>query len=276
MDAEAVVEAKTVASEPADRAMPRRARRARSIWRARASLAADRSPGPAKQPGRLIGGLALQIAKDQRDAVLVRQPLEFFIQHAPQVAREDIRSRVRGGHLADLPFMSLPPDALGACFARDPISNSVKPAGQGVLLADGPSFADQYQERRLKGVFGVVPVAEQPPAQGQDHRPMPLYELGKGGTIPSSDEGFQQRFIRHSIWIGQARQLADAPDHEIELAVRHGCGSLGRSVVLYIVAGRKHSYTTFSKDSGGSRISQKVGHPCIRFRSHDALIETDP
>ena len=67
---------------------------------------------------------------------------------------------------------------------------------------DRPSSPNQNEKRRLKRVLGVVPIAEDAPADTQDHRPMALDERGKcelGDRILAPDKQTQKLPVRQSL-----------------------------------------------------------------------------
>ena len=70
-----------------------------------------------------------------------------------------------------------PDPGLAGRAERDP----VQPVAQQVGVADRPGLAGQHEEDGLEGVLGMVPVAQELPADVQDHRPVPRHQRGEGG-----------------------------------------------------------------------------------------------
>jgi hypothetical protein len=70
--------------------------------------------------------------------------------------------------------------------------NTVKPCTYPLRWANGIGLAGEYQERRLRGVLGIVPLREHPPARCQHHRPVPVDEFGKRLVVPLEAEAFDQ------------------------------------------------------------------------------------
>ncbi len=66
------------------------------------------------------------------------------------------------------------PSRFGAGLDGDPVGDLMQPAAEPVAAPDRPRLADQNQERGLKGVLGIVRIAEHSAAGTQHHRPVPL------------------------------------------------------------------------------------------------------
>jgi hypothetical protein len=60
------------------------------------------------------------------------------------------------------------------------------------LTADGGSFTCQDEKSSLKCILGVVPIAQDPAADAQDHRPVAAHQLSKRGFILPSRKEIQQ------------------------------------------------------------------------------------
>ena len=78
-----------------------------------------------------------------------------------------------------VPFATAPFGGEGAGAHGGLIGNSVKPIADDVLGLDGVRFADQDQKHGLKGVFRVVLVAQNAPADAAHHRPVPADQRGE-------------------------------------------------------------------------------------------------
>jgi hypothetical protein len=72
----------------------------------------------------------------------------------------------------------------------------VEPAAQGLPLADGSGPAGQQQERGLEAVLGVFHPAEHPPADAEDHRPVPLEERCERRLVSPAEVGREQLAVR--------------------------------------------------------------------------------
>ena len=64
-----------------------------------------------------------------------------------------------------------------------------------LVVPDRAGLAGQDEERRLEGVLGVVRVAEDAPADGQDHRPVPRHQGRERRLVAPGDEPPEQRGV---------------------------------------------------------------------------------
>ncbi len=71
----------------------------------------------------------------------------------------------------------------------------MKPASQRFTAADGFRAANQDQKGRLKSVFGLLRVAEQTPADAEDHGAVPPHEKSEGVLIAVLHEPPEQLAI---------------------------------------------------------------------------------
>ena len=95
------------------------------------------------------------------------------------------------------------------------MSYAVKPIGEQFLWLYGRCFAGQNQKGRLKGVLGIVMVANDTTANAEDHRAVAMNEDVKGRFVLLLDEGSQQLPIRlaRSVLLGHGP--AKMPEHRI-------------------------------------------------------------
>ena len=73
----------------------------------------------------------------------------------------------------------------------------------------------QFQERCLEGVLGVLPVAQHPPADAQNHRPVPMHQFleRRLGVVASlGDETVQKLSVRQAPDCPLTEQPADLPE----------------------------------------------------------------
>ena len=79
-----------------------------------------------------------------------------------------------------------------------------------MVSADGLGLTDEDQEGRLKGILGVMPIAQQPMADRQDHWPMAVEQDGKGRLFPVAAEPFQELAVaqvRRRLHFSQPAQV---------------------------------------------------------------------
>jgi hypothetical protein len=81
---------------------------------------------------------------------------------------------------------------LRARTQRDAPGDTVQPARERAPLSDGSGFAHEHKESRLKGVLGIVKIAEDSPANGKDHRTVALHQKPERRLLPRSTETLQQ------------------------------------------------------------------------------------
>ncbi len=87
----------------------------------------------------------------------------------------------------------------------------MKPGTQKLGLPQRTGLAGKHQERRLESVLGVVSVAEQSPANAQDHRPM---SRDQGGESQFGLPGSATCEPIEQLTVGQSR---DRPPFEDRL-----------------------------------------------------------
>src|SRR5262249_25781679 len=82
----------------------------------------------------------------------------------------------------------------------------------GLARADGDGLAGEQQEGGLEGVLGVLLVGQQPPADGQDQRPVALHQVREGELVVGSHEGAQQLTVGPVAGLVVGDQVPDVPD----------------------------------------------------------------
>jgi hypothetical protein len=61
--------------------------------------------------------------------------------------------------------------------------HAVQPGAEQVRVADRPGLSGQDEEDGLESVLSVMVVAQELPADAQDHRPMSGHDRGEGGLV---------------------------------------------------------------------------------------------
>src|SRR5262249_50889814 len=103
--------------------------------------------------------------------------------------------------------------------------DSVEPVAQEFRLGDGRGLAHEDEEGRLECVFRVLGVAEDAPAQGQDHRTVPPHQGLKRVLVPVGQESLQQLVIRSGGEVRIGDQAVNEFDDGMYLSVWHGTDS---------------------------------------------------
>src|SRR5262249_40491376 len=88
---------------------------------------------------------------------------------------------------------------------------------------DGRGLAGEDQKGRLKGVLGVVVVADDTATDAEDHRAMATDKGFKGRCVLLVDEGTEQLPIRPARPILLQHDPAKMPNHRVHLSRRHTC-----------------------------------------------------
>ena len=161
-----------------DSANPRRVSPRRSLSRARARRLRSGADGPSQALRRLVEGQTLEVAEHHRQAEGPWQAIDLPVQGLGLLAvEEDPIGRRGGGGRRGLPrearFLGpLTAAEPEACALRRAHGDAVEPLTQQVGLAQRPGLFVQDEEDGLEGVLGLVPVAEELPADAQNHRPV--------------------------------------------------------------------------------------------------------
>ncbi len=70
--------------------------------------------------------------------------------------------------------------------------HTMKPRSKQARIANGAGLLHQDQERRLKRIFGVMRITQNPSAHAQDHRPVTCDQRLKRGRITPRHEPPEQ------------------------------------------------------------------------------------
>ena len=189
-------------TSPNDGDKPRRISRARSRWRPRACRLLTVPTGQPRESRRLLVSATLQVAEDQRGAVMLRQSIDLFVDHRLQVfpILVVIDGQPPRGELGMAPLVALPADRRGASARGDSVGDGVDPGTDRVPHPERTRPLRQDEERGLEGILRLVFVSQDRPAQAQHHRPVPLDERGEGvlGRLSATGrEPFEQLPVRH-------------------------------------------------------------------------------
>ncbi|MCI0463623.1 MAG: hypothetical protein L0Z62_42355, partial [Gemmataceae bacterium] len=117
-----------------------------------------------ERAGRLAGAAVFQTAQDERLAQTRGELGDLRIDEDLQLLPGGAQGRVAGRDGMSLLLVSALAGGGPACVGGHAMGNSVKPAGQGCLLADASRLPGQDQEGGLERILGVVRVAQRAPA----------------------------------------------------------------------------------------------------------------
>jgi hypothetical protein len=199
--------------------------------------------GPAELGGGVLARLALQVAQDDRRAVLVGQGLQLTVEHGQQVAPDDLLEDVHGSHHGRLPFLRAPAGAEGLRLAGRAAGDAVEPVGELLARADGGGLGGQDEEGGLEGVLGVLAVSGDAQAGAEHHRAVPPHQRREGRLVAGRDERLQQEGVGARPVVAEAVGVAQAVEDSAHGAGGHG----GRSV-----AGRRSSFLSIAGNRGGA------------------------
>ena len=125
-----------------------------------------------------------------------RQRGQFCVQDLAQLPPGDIvRSGIGRGRRGE-DFHFPPAEVARPRLEGHAAGDAMQPAGQLLATSDRGSPVGQNQERSLKGVLGVLRVAEYGPADTQDHRPMTLHQGGEGRFVALVEVALEQVGVR--------------------------------------------------------------------------------
>ena len=152
-----------------------------------------------------------QAAQDERFAIGLGEALDLLVHGGLNLLRGCTASGIDRAQRARLLLVLAPPRGGPSCIGGHAIRDSVKPASQGLFLADGGGLPCQDQECRLKGVIGVMHVSEPAPADPQDHRPVPPHQHLEGGLVVPGQEDAEQLSV--GLLLGSTSgQVPDVPE----------------------------------------------------------------
>jgi hypothetical protein len=119
------------------------------------------------------------------------QPIDFLIEHWPQVAPDKIRQGILHGHISQGLPPVFPPPSLCSGAQRQSRRDAVQPAPYCLAFPNGGRPSGQHQEGGLENVFCILFVPEHPAANTKHDRPMALDQSGERLRIPRLAETVQ-------------------------------------------------------------------------------------
>ncbi len=222
-DRDAASEDPTAPESTAVGATPRRSRRPRSRSLPRRNRVRTVPTGHSRALRRLTFREALQLAQHDRLAVFFRELLDLVVKHVAEV----VPSRVIRGwhrHLGRPPLVRTAPGRGRSGRQGDASGDAVQPARRRAPLANRSTLPSQDQERGLEGIFGVMRVAQDHPADAQHHWAMSGDQLGEGELARAAfaiHEPRQQLLVRQSSGRARVEERTDVSRVCAMLTHRH-------------------------------------------------------
>ena len=166
------------ASPAAGSATPRfRSRRAEELARL-GQPAGERPFHDAEPLRRVLAAHAIDLAEHDRGTEVLRQFGDLLVEDGQRIDvsfGDGLLSAVRdGGHGH---FAGQSAGGHGTSLPGGADGDPIQPGADGLGRADVAGTASEHRERRLEGVVREVPVAGDPAADAQDHRPEPADEV---------------------------------------------------------------------------------------------------
>ncbi len=142
----------------------------------------DRPDRAAKPLGGLLVGKAFQVTEQDRQSESFREPAKLLVELRPglrpvPIAVVNVPDRHR--HLRASTFAQPASGSVEPRPGRDPHGDAIEPARDRVRPPDRTRLPGQHQEDRLRRVLGVVTIPEDPPADVEHHRAVPLHQHGE-------------------------------------------------------------------------------------------------
>jgi hypothetical protein len=88
----------------------------------------------------------------------------------------------------------------------------VQPVSDEFAGANGRCLADQDEESGLEGVFGILPVAQNPFADAQNHWSVPAKQGLEGRPVPAGEERLQQERVGQTVSAVEVGGSAKVPE----------------------------------------------------------------
>ncbi|MBI1831634.1 MAG: hypothetical protein HYR84_09315 [Planctomycetes bacterium] len=154
--------------------------------------AVDRPFRNAERLRGLLARLAFQIAQDDGHAILLVELIQLVIEQGLQINPEVVRRStffIRRGH-GHFSLLTLLRGGPGA--NRGLIGDAVQPIADQLARPNRGRLANENQERRLKGILGIVEIAEHAQAYAEHHRTVAAHQQLERPFLLATEEGVQQ------------------------------------------------------------------------------------
>jgi hypothetical protein len=154
-------------------------------------------------------------------------------------------------HFRQMSFGRTPPTGCNFDANRGPTSDPMKPRSQRLPYPERATLACQDEERRLKGVLGIVIVTDDPKAGAQHHGTMPL-DQGREGDLGSlaapAGKLLQELTVSQSGNDPHVEQGVEMVQDSLARSIFHSSASLATPSVSPIKAAQKAKGSHFLGD----------------------------
>jgi hypothetical protein len=148
--------------------------------------------------GCFLDGDAFEVAQDNGQAIFFGKLAQFFIENRPQFVPGIFGLECGLGAVGHRLFPHVSLDSSRTRFAGGFFGHAVKPIADFLAWLDALGIAGQNEKRRLKGIFGIVMVGQDPPADAPNHWPMTLHQRPHGRLFASAYVTFEKLSVANS------------------------------------------------------------------------------
>ncbi len=142
----------------------------------------DRPDRAAEALCGLFVSQTFQVAEEDRQPEPVREPAQLLVKLRPGLVAVPVAVlAVLDRHfcLRPAPFAQPPPGRIEPRPCGDPRGDPIQPARDRIGPPDRTRLPRQHQEHGLRGILGVVTIAQDSPADVEHHGPVPLNQHGE-------------------------------------------------------------------------------------------------
>jgi hypothetical protein len=177
----------------------------------------DRAP---KRPGHLLVTAAFQVRQHERDAVLLRQPVQLLVERGLHVVRGRRVGRV-GAVARGLRLLRPAACGVRAGAAGQAERDRVQPVRDRAAAVERRSLVHQHEEGRLEGVLRGVRVGQDAAADPEHEPAVPPDEYLKRRLVAVIDEPRQELAVRCPVPVRVPDQAPDLAQLTAGVRVRH-------------------------------------------------------
>jgi hypothetical protein len=184
------------------------------------------------------------------------QAVQFRIDSFEHNLRGGIR-RIQGHALLRHGDLFLPPFAICAntqCLQRHLACHPMQPPVQAPLLTEASGLPGQHQERRLRGILGIIGIAQHAQTGPIDHRTVPRDQFRKCGVVAVRCVAFEEFPVGFEL-----HDMTSLPEHSLPSTPMLTKGVKRLGPILQRVSARARSARW---QTGGARRGDTVRERC--------------